>query len=89
MIKNDRIKDFKHKVHTEHMDNCIEFEKSRVKCAYLNELIDEGLCYDIQMISGGYILPSALPELKINKASALECCASCPFCSLKPHTEEM
>lgn len=46
-------------------------------CGYLKKEIDEGLCYDIQLISGGYILPSALPDVKIDKALAKATCGVC------------
>ena len=48
-----------------------------VYCAYLNRNVDEGLCYDIQMISNGFIKPSALPDIKIDKAVALKVCEGC------------
>ncbi len=46
-------------------------------CKYLKKSIDEGLCYDIQMISGGYVLPTALPDVKVDKTEASLCCNSC------------
>ena len=46
-------------------------------CSYLGRNIDEGLCYDIQMISNGYILPSALPDIKIDKSMELKACETC------------
>ena len=46
-------------------------------CPYLNRNIDEGLCYDIQMISNGYILPSVLPGVNIDKSRALMVCKEC------------
>ena len=48
-----------------------------LSCSYLGRNIGEGLCYDIQMISNGYILPSALPDIKIDKAMALKACETC------------
>ena len=36
-------------------------------CDYLEEYIDESLCYDMQMITEHYIKSSALPEIKIDK----------------------
>lgn len=36
-------------------------------CIYLKKLIDEGLCYDMQMISEGFIKPSLLPDIDIDK----------------------
>ena len=48
-----------------------------LSCSYLGRNIDEGLCYDIQMISNSYILPSALPNIEINKSMALKVCETC------------
>ena len=48
-----------------------------LSCSYLGRNIDEGLCYDIQMLSNGYILPSALPDIKIEKSMALKACETC------------
>lgn len=50
-------------------------------CSYINKDIEEGMCYDLQMISGGYIKESALPELKINKQELYEHCSKCKYCS--------
>ena len=50
-------------------------------CSYLNKNIEEGMCYDLQMISGGYIKESALPELKINKQELYKHCSKCKYCS--------
>ena len=46
-------------------------------CPYLERNIEEGLCYDVQMISNGYVLPTALPDIEINKAKALKACETC------------
>ena len=48
-------------------------------CSYLEEYIDDGLCYDLQMITGNYIKPSALPEIKIDKAKCAKCCFECKY----------
>ena len=48
-----------------------------IYCAYLNKKIEEGLCFDIQMIAGGYILPSALPDIVIDKTAAQTVCEQC------------
>lgn len=45
-------------------------------CGYLEEYIDDGLCYDIQMICAGYIKHSALENYVIDK-TAIEHCAKC------------
>lgn len=46
-------------------------------CTYLKKLIDQGLCYDMQMISEGYIKPSALPDIDIDREKLLKCCSNC------------
>lgn len=63
-----------------------EWEKYRNKaeaqycyCCYLEEYIDEGLCYDLQMITNDYIKSSALPELSIDKEKCAECCLDCKY----------
>lgn len=48
-----------------------------LSCSYLGRNIDEGLCCDIQMIANGYILPSALPDIGIDKSMALKACETC------------
>lgn len=50
-----------------------------IYCDYLNQSIDEGLCYDIQMVSGGYIKPSALPDIRVDALNAAEACGSCRY----------
>ena len=46
-------------------------------CTYLKQLVDSGLCYDLQMISNGFIKPSVLPDLKIDKTELIRCCMNC------------
>ena len=46
-------------------------------CPYLNEYIDEGCCYDLQMICDGYIKDSALPEIKVQKTQLSKQCQKC------------
>lgn len=46
-------------------------------CIYLNELVDSGLCYDMQMICNGFIKPEALPNVEIDKEKLLACCNKC------------
>lgn len=48
-------------------------------CSYLEEYIDEGLCYDLQMITGNYIKPSALHEIKIDKGQCEKHCLECKY----------
>lgn len=49
-------------------------------CPYLEEYIDDGLCYDLQMITGNYVKPSALPEISIDKEKCSKCCSECKYC---------
>ena len=51
--------------------------ENMLSCSYLGRNIDEGLCCDIQMIANGYILPSALPDIGIDKSMALKACETC------------
>lgn len=51
----------------------------QVYCSYINREIDEGYCYDLQMICNGYIKPSALPESSIDKERLNECCLQCKY----------
>ena len=46
-------------------------------CSYLKRNIEEGLCYDIQMISKGYVLPSVLPDIGIDKSKSINACKTC------------
>lgn len=46
-------------------------------CPYLKEYIDEGCCYDLQMILGRYIKESALPDTKIDKMQLSDRCSKC------------
>ena len=48
-------------------------------CSYLEEYINDGLCYDLQMITGNYIKPSALPEINIDKEKCAKCCTECKY----------
>ena len=61
-----------------------EFEKLRqeaesecVYCAYLQDYISAGCCYDMQMIKGGYVKQSALPDIQIDKEKLEKHCADC------------
>ena len=51
--------------------------ENMLSCSYLSRTIDEGLCCDIKMIANGYILPSALPDIEIDKSMALKACETC------------
>lgn len=48
-----------------------------VYCPYRKERIDPGLCYDLQMIAGGYITPEALPDAKPDASRLQRCCQGC------------
>lgn len=48
-------------------------------CSYLNENIEEGMCYDLQMIGNSYIKESAFPEININKEKLNEHCSNCKY----------
>jgi len=48
-------------------------------CPYLEEYISYDVCYDLQMIVGGYIKSSALPEKKIDKEKCAEHCFTCKY----------
>lgn len=48
-------------------------------CSYAEEYVDEGLCYDLQMILGELIKPCALPESVIDKEKLKNCCADCKY----------
>lgn len=61
-----------------------EFNKRReqtqaeyVYCEYMREYIQYGCCYDMQMIGGGYISQSALPDIPIDREKLEKCCADC------------
>lgn len=56
-----------------------EAESGYRYCSYLGEYIDEGLCYDLQMITGNHIKPSALLEIKIDKEKCANCCFECKY----------
>ena len=49
-------------------------------CSYLNENIEDGMCYDLQMIGDGYIKEAALPEISIDKEELNEYCSKCKYC---------
>ena len=49
-------------------------------CPYIQKHMDEGLCYDMQMVAHGYIASTALLEVEIDHNSLLAYCAKCNFC---------
>ena len=48
-------------------------------CSYLEEYIEDGLCYDLQMVAGNCIKPSALPEIRMDAEKCAECCSECRY----------
>lgn len=46
-------------------------------CPYLQKQIDPGLCYDMQMISGGYVSASALSDVEFEKEELQPYCNNC------------
>lgn len=50
-----------------------------VYCSYLQEYIDEGVCYDLQMIAGGLIKPTALPDITIDREACMNHCTECQY----------
>lgn len=55
-------------------------EKEEAKycyCNYLEEYIDESLCYDLQMVAYGTVKPSVLPNMIISKEKCSACCSDC------------
>lgn len=48
-------------------------------CPYLNKFIPIGMCYDMQLIADGYIKPSALPELELDRERLSLLCESCQY----------
>jgi len=55
-------------------------EENFVFCPYLEKQIEYGCCYDMQMISKSYILPTALPEISIDKEKLKRFCKGCSRC---------
>ena len=49
-------------------------------CPYLQKIVEEDLCYDMQMIAGGYVKPDVLPEVEIDKTVLLVHCNQCNRC---------
>lgn len=54
-----------------------EMESEYHLCPYCEEYIPMGLCYDMQMINGGYITPSALPDMELDRARLSTSCDGC------------
>ena len=48
-------------------------------CPYFEQYIDKGFCYDLQMIIGGFVSPTVLPEVKIDKVQCAKHCATCKY----------
>lgn len=63
-----------------------DFEKYRTEeeakyryCNVLQEYVDEGHCIDIQMIGGGYIKKTALPDVDIDFSESESKCKECRY----------
>lgn len=56
--------------------------ESRFACPLLKKVIDDGYCYDINMVVGNLIKPTVLKD-EINKNEAIEICNSCEFNQMK------
>ncbi|MBE6606725.1 MAG: hypothetical protein E7635_06785 [Ruminococcaceae bacterium] len=54
-----------------------DIESEYVYCSYLQDYISLGLCYDMQMIRGGYIKQSVLPDIHIDNENLDKCCVDC------------
>lgn len=54
-------------------------ESEYLYCPYLEQYIDAGICYDLQMVTGGFVKPSVLPEITIDKAQCAKHCATCEY----------
>ncbi len=48
-------------------------------CDYLEEYINEELCYDLQLFSETSIKSSALSEIRIDKEECAKCCFKCKY----------
>lgn len=54
-----------------------KIESQYCYCSYLEQYIDNSFCYNLQMIAGGFIKPSAIPEITIDKVKCSEHCFDC------------
>ena len=52
-------------------------EEELCYCPYLQDYIDPGYCYDLQMVSCGLMEQSALPDIKIELDQLKEHCKKC------------
>ncbi len=60
-----------------------EPDEVKLFCPYLEMHILEGLCYDMQMIAGGYMKPLTLPDVEIDKERMRKCCDACQYFCVK------
>lgn len=56
--------------------------ESKFKCPLLKRVIDDGYCYDINMVIGNLVKPTVLED-KINKKEAKLICGNCEFNQMK------
>ncbi len=54
-----------------------KIEDEHYYCSFLHGYIEEGYCYDMQMIAEGLIKESVLSEIQIDKTKLAECCSAC------------
>ena len=57
--------------------DCESSQSDTIRCPYLGRAIDQGVCYDMQMIANNVIKPKALPDIDIDKEKLLTLCRSC------------
>ena len=48
-------------------------------CSYLEEYIEEGLCYDLQLIAENCTKASALHEINVDTEKCAKCCYECKY----------
>ena len=68
-----------HRLHEEWFAFREKCESAYNYCPYLDEFIDSGLCYDLQMVSQGFINVSVLPKGKIDVEQCAKYCFKCKY----------
>lgn len=63
---NGEFDEFISKIKTEHY-----------YCSFLHGYIEQGCCYDMQMIAEGFVKETVLSEIQIDKTNLAECCSAC------------
>lgn len=54
-------------------------EKALSYCPYLKAFIESGLCYDMQMVSFGYVKSTVLHSVEIDNVELGKCCGECEY----------